>query len=1701
MPHVRWSRSLHSFARFLRRPQRGFTPTRIRLQQLEDRLAFTADTWRAGLSPDDLFVLTPEGSSEPLFSLSAQGDVSITPSGSNLFALDASGNITLAGMLTTGSSRTLKENLVAVDGSQTLSQIAALPIYRWNYLTDPAGVKHLGPIAEDFYAQFQLGADPQHLAPTDLSSVALPALQELVEIVNRQQAQLAWLLDRFDELGPELFSSAFVQPGQPVTNVIDPALAAQGIRVLALDQVIADDLIVVGSTAIGSGATDGEDFGLDTLRLKDPNIRIHFEDTSLSENFPGNDWRILINDTTPGGASHFSIEDSTGNTIPFQIVAGASANSAVVNSFGNLGLGILNPVADIHLVTGDSPSVRLEQDNSAGWTPQAWDFGGNQDQFFIRDLTNGSLVPFAIQPGASSNSLTVGFAGNIGIGTNNADSSLHVGRYGSSAPDVQLLVQDLSPQAATRDQVNLRNNGAGSVVLTNSVTNATWRLGMGATNQFQILSADVANPGVQIATDGSVMLGANPGTFSLDAGGNLTLSGTLSQSSSRTVKENFSAVDARQVLSALEELPLYRWNYLTDSPSLQHLGPMAEDFFETYSLGADAQHLAPSDVAGVALAGIQALSEQLRQQSLLIQALTSIEIAQTPAVDLGRAVVSTEHVPWRFLALDQVVEDDLIVRISGTTGGSMAVGLDAVDDENFGFDTLRLKEGNLRIHFDDTSTSPGDPSNDWRILVNDITNGGSNHFSIEDSTGNTVPFRVDAGAKNFALVVASDGKLGLGTDSPAVAIHAVDGNTPTIRLEQDNTDGLIPQTWDVVGNEAHFFVRDASNDDKLPFRIRPGAPTNSLNIAASGNVGLGTSDPTSSLHVLRSDGTAQVQVQQNSTIAPRDLLALQNHGAPLLAWTNTASGTDVTWKAGMTAAGDFAFDFADTAGTEFKIGADGTWTMGTNGASNFVLDTQGNLTLAGTLTQGSSWTLKDNFETLDSFDILRRLETLPVFTWNYTAESDSVVHMSPMAEDFYALFGLGTDAQHLAVSDLAGANLAALQALQAIAWYQGEQIEMLSARLGDQSWTSDLPEPGVSVNPAEILAFANFTPETSPITGPLTITGQTPRAEAGLGVEDQAGHSSTHVAGTWRDQDPTTPDVVDIWYDFRNEGAFSNLITSAQIASTELVLQGWETASGGLVHFSRNVQAGRADIINIGVGDMAAFGMTSAYGGTLGIGGATVMPGADPYLSYGIAWLDAAETWDTDLNNGNPAGSFDFFTVLAHEVGHALGMNHVHDSSELDVLSEFYQGEVPFLTAENVHDIQNLYGGASTGEGPGSRVQVLSQDQVVNENLIVIGNVAIGTDALEGEDFGLDTLRFSENNLRIHFDDTSGSASFPTNDWRIVINDTTNNGANHFSIEDATAGRIPFRVMAGAPTSSFLVDANGYVGLGTSAPQQKLHVLSGNQPTIRLEQDDSSGWTPQTFDVGGNESTFFIRDVTNGSSLPFQIRSAAPTNSLHIASSGNVGVGTDSPTSTLHIQRSDGTAQLKVEELSSTTAARDLLVLANNGAPSIVFTNTQVPSWHNVALPEDVDGDEDVDVVDAVILINNLLTHGPRVLPVPAPGTAPFLDVDGDLDIDVVDAVIVINYLLNRAQPSQPVSSLPPSVQMPSVMEGESPAKVAPIDDVYESADLDWDLLAIGTAFQAESDKGHERFSEGQAEVEEWGLESMPSASPTRPTS
>ncbi|MEM7358802.1 MAG: hypothetical protein AAF431_06885 [Pseudomonadota bacterium] len=216
---------------------------------------------------------------------------------------------------------------------------------------------------------------------------------------------------------------------------------------------------------------------------------------------------------------------------------------------------------------------------------------------------------------------------------------------------------------------------------------------------------------------------------------------------------------------------------------------------------------------------------------------------------------------------DQVILDDLIV------DGSACIGLDCVNGESFGFDTIRLKENNLRIKAQDTSASASFPSNDWQITFNESNNGGANKFSIDDIDGGRTPFTIEAGAPSHSLYVDDGGRLGVGTNTPVVEVHVVDGDTPTVRLEQDGSSGFTPQIWDLAGNETNFFVRDVTNGSDLPFRIFPNAGSDALNIeGGTGDIGLGITAPTRELHIRDTAADSTGMILENTNASAQNVV-------------------------------------------------------------------------------------------------------------------------------------------------------------------------------------------------------------------------------------------------------------------------------------------------------------------------------------------------------------------------------------------------------------------------------------------------------------------------------------------------------------------------------------------------------------------------------------------------------------------------------------------------------------------------------------------------------------------------------------------------------------------------------------------------------------------------------------------------------------
>jgi hypothetical protein len=161
------------------------------------------------------------------------------------------------------------------------------------------------------------------------------------------------------------------------------------------------------------------------------------------------------------------------------------------------------------------------------------------------------------------------------------------------------------------------------------------------------------------------------------------------------------------------------------------------------------------------------------------------------------------------------------------------------------------------------------------------------------------------------------------------------------------------------------------------------------------------------------------------------------------------------------------------------------------------------------------------------------------------------------------------------------------------------------------------------------------------------------------------------------------------------DGLLGNLNSSAEeIAAINAALNVWDSASGftnlGKVTDGGAVAGGLAAIMGH-LGDIRI----GAYPFIFGVLAGSFMPGTellfgpggtaggDVHMNNAVLWVDDS----TDLFS-DP--DIDFFTVILHELGHALGLGHSTDSRA--VMNANYMGARRTLSADDVNGIQAIYG-------------------------------------------------------------------------------------------------------------------------------------------------------------------------------------------------------------------------------------------------------------------------------------------------------------------------------------------------------------------------------------------------------------------------
>jgi hypothetical protein len=287
-------------------------------------------------------------------------------------------------------------------------------------------------------------------------------------------------------------------------------------------------------------------------------------------------------------------------------------------------------------------------------------------------------------------------------------------------------------------------------------------------------------------------------------------------------------------------------------------------------------------------------------------------------------------------------------------------------------------------------------------------------------------------ATGDSVLTESAGRIGLGTAAPAQSLHVL-GLTSGLRLQ--STGGMALTTTDYAGNGKvwqsgvgganaaggvanKFFVRDLSaNQYRMVFDT-------------TGNVGIGTTQPSAKLQVVAADGHA---IRGESNTGADGVSGASKTGRGVYGESGTGAGV---W-------GKSSSLTDQTAGV-VGINTSGGWSGFFFGPVKVVGGCD------GCTAAPSDRALKANITAVNPRSVLDRLAALPIGEWSYKSDEPSTRHLGPMAQDFRAAFQLGADDKHIDLIDANGVTMAAIQGLYQQNQELAAEVRQLRAQMARQ---------------------------------------------------------------------------------------------------------------------------------------------------------------------------------------------------------------------------------------------------------------------------------------------------------------------------------------------------------------------------------------------------------------------------------------------------------------------------------------------------------------------------------------------------------------------------------------------------------------------------------------------------------------------------
>ncbi|MBL9140089.1 MAG: tail fiber domain-containing protein [Verrucomicrobiales bacterium] len=303
------------------------------------------------------------------------------------------------------------------------------------------------------------------------------------------------------------------------------------------------------------------------------------------------------------------------------------------------------------------------------------------------------------------------------------------------------------------------------------------------------------------------------------------------------------------------------------------------------------------------------------------------------------------------------------------------------------------------------------------------------------------------------------GSIGIGGIIPNSRLHVrSEGNPVAARFESDSdmclirlkANGPSGRQYSISSDSGAFSISDPDRGDRLFIdtegqvgigTTRPQAKLDVLGLVRgeslqlSGNIGIGGIIPNSRLHVRSEGNSVAARFESDKELC---IIRLKSGGAQ---GRQYSMGIE-----------DGGFGIGDPdRGERLFIDTEGQVGIGTT-------KPQAKLDVAG-MVRAESYEITSNRDAkqgmiaADPDETLRQVLALPISTWSYT-NAPTVRHIGPMAQDFHARFGVGSDDKHIATVDADGVALAAIQGLHTLIQEKDARIAALEQEL--KSMRTDL---------------------------------------------------------------------------------------------------------------------------------------------------------------------------------------------------------------------------------------------------------------------------------------------------------------------------------------------------------------------------------------------------------------------------------------------------------------------------------------------------------------------------------------------------------------------------------------------------------------------------------------------------------------------